>query len=101
MAALALASRGAARGRLVAPVRLGLIAPLTGSSADFGISMEQGAELAVDEINASGGAAGQRAARTVARDDRGDPATGGASRSIWSTTRRSAPRSASAIPASP
>jgi branched-chain amino acid transport system substrate-binding protein len=57
------------------PIRIGLIAPLTGSSADFGISMRRGAELAVSEINAVGGYLG-RPLELVVRDDRGDPASG-------------------------
>jgi branched-chain amino acid transport system substrate-binding protein len=56
-------------------IRIGLIAPLTGSSADFGTSMQQGAQLAVEEINASGGYLGQPL-ELVTRDDRGDPAAG-------------------------
>jgi branched-chain amino acid transport system substrate-binding protein len=57
------------------PIRIGLVAPLTGPSADFGSSVRQGAELAVDEINAAGGVLGRPLA-LVAKDDRGDPATG-------------------------
>jgi branched-chain amino acid transport system substrate-binding protein len=59
----------------VAPIRIGVIAPLTGASADFGTSVRQGAELAVDEINAAGGVLGRPLALVV-KDDRGDPATG-------------------------
>jgi len=57
------------------PVRLGIVAPLTGPSADFGTSVQQGAQLAVDEINAAGGVLG-RPVELVVKDDRGDPATG-------------------------
>jgi len=57
------------------PIRIGVIAPLTGASADFGSSVQQGAELAVDEINAAGGVLGRPLALVV-RDDRGDPAAG-------------------------
>ena len=56
-------------------LRLGIIAPLTGASADFGTSVQQGAQLAVDEINAAGGVMG-RPLELVVKDDRGDPATG-------------------------
>jgi branched-chain amino acid transport system substrate-binding protein len=56
-------------------IRIGLIAPLSGASADFGTSMRDGAALAVDEINAIGGYLG-RPLELVVRDDRGDPATG-------------------------
>ncbi|MBW8760254.1 MAG: ABC transporter substrate-binding protein [Burkholderiales bacterium] len=59
----------------VVPIRIGLIAPLTGASADFGTSVRQGAELAVDEINAAGGVLGRPLALVV-KDDRGDPASG-------------------------
>ena len=58
-----------------APIRIGLIAPLTGPSADFGTSVQQGAELAVREVNAAGGVLG-RPLELVVKDDRGDPATG-------------------------
>jgi len=61
-------------------LRIGIIAPLTGASADFGISVQQGAQLAVDEINAAGGAMG-RPLELVVKDDRGDPATGRAAAS--------------------
>ena len=57
------------------PLRLGLVAPLTGSSSDFGNSVRQGAALAVSEINAAGGVLG-RPLELVVKDDRGDPATG-------------------------
>ena len=58
-----------------APLRIGIIAPLSGASADFGTSVEQGAQLAVEEINAAGGVMG-RPLELVVKDDRGDPATG-------------------------
>ena len=57
------------------PIRIGVIAPLTGPSADFGTSVQQGAQLAVDEINAAGGVLG-RSIELVVKDDGGDPATG-------------------------
>lgn len=57
------------------PIRLGVIAPLTGASADFGTSVLQGAQLASEEVNAAGGVLG-RPLELVVRDDRGDPATG-------------------------
>jgi branched-chain amino acid transport system substrate-binding protein len=39
-------------------IRVLLSAPLTGDSAEFGLALERGAELAADQINASGGIAG-------------------------------------------
>jgi branched-chain amino acid transport system substrate-binding protein len=56
-------------------LRIGLIGPFTGPSADFGIPLRNGAELAVDEINAAGGYLGQRL-ELVIKDDAGDPGTG-------------------------
>lgn len=57
------------------PIRIGLIGPLTGSSADFGLSMQHGAELAVEQINEAGGYLG-RPLQLVSRDDQGDPTSG-------------------------
>ena len=37
------------------PVRVGVVGPFTGPSADFGVPMLNGIKLAVDEINAVGG----------------------------------------------
>jgi branched-chain amino acid transport system substrate-binding protein len=59
----------------VKPVRVGLIAPLSGGSADFGTSMRFGAELAIREINEAGGYLGRRF-ELVIRDDKGNPAEG-------------------------
>jgi branched-chain amino acid transport system substrate-binding protein len=58
-----------------APLRIGLIAPLSGGSADFGKSVREGAELAISEINAMGTYLG-RTFELVVRDDKGDPASG-------------------------
>jgi branched-chain amino acid transport system substrate-binding protein len=60
-----------------APIRIGLIAPLSGGSADVGTSVRNGAAVAVTEINAVGGYLG-RPLELVVRDDKADPATGGA-----------------------
>ncbi len=57
------------------PIRIGVIAPLSGASADFGNSMQQGAALAVEQINAIGGVLG-RPLQLVTRDDGGDAKTG-------------------------
>lgn len=58
-----------------APLRIGLIGPLTGPSADFGIPMANGVKLAVDEINAVGGYLG-RPLELVVKDDTADPGRG-------------------------
>lgn len=57
------------------PVRLGLIGPSTGPSADFGIPMQNGVRMAVDEINAVGGYLG-RPLELVIRDDMARPEVG-------------------------
>lgn len=58
-----------------APIRLGLIAPLTGGSSDFGNSVRHGAQMAVAEINTAGGYLG-RPFELVLRDDKGNPEAG-------------------------
>ena len=56
-------------------IRVGLIAPLSGGSSDFGNSTRFGAELAVAEINEVGGYMGRKF-ELVVRDDEANPATG-------------------------
>lgn len=58
-----------------APVRIGVVGPFTGPSADFGVPMLNGIQLAVDEINAVGGYLG-RPLQLVIKDDKGDPDQG-------------------------
>ncbi|HSW20888.1 MAG TPA: ABC transporter substrate-binding protein [Ramlibacter sp.] len=58
-----------------APLRLGVIGPFTGASADFGIPMLNGVRLAVDEINAVGGYLG-RPIELVVKDDQATPPVG-------------------------
>ena len=57
------------------PVRIGVVGPFTGPSADFGIPMLNGIKLAVDEINAVGGYLG-RPLELVVKDDTADPDQG-------------------------
>ena len=58
-----------------APVRIGVVGPFTGASADFGVPMLNGIKLAVDEINAVGGYLG-RPLELVVKDDTADPEQG-------------------------
>jgi branched-chain amino acid transport system substrate-binding protein len=51
-----------------APIRIGLIFPLTGGSADMGNSARVGAQVAVNEINEVGGYLGRKL-QLVIRDD--------------------------------
>lgn len=43
-----------------APLKIGLLAPLTGKFADIGIGIRQGAQIAVEEINEKGGINGRK-----------------------------------------
>lgn len=56
-------------------LRIGVIGPFTGSSADFGMPMLQGIQLAVEEINMVGGYLG-RPIELVIKDDKADPDEG-------------------------
>ena len=55
-------------------VKIGLLAPLTGSSASYGQSQKEGTILAVEEWNSRGGIKGQGKIELVAADDEGNPA---------------------------
>ena len=55
-----------------ADVLLGLAGPLTGSNASFGEQFQRGAEMAVADLNASGGVLGQKVILEQA-DDQCDP----------------------------
>jgi branched-chain amino acid transport system substrate-binding protein len=57
------------------PIRVGLIFPLTGGSADMGNSARIGAQIAVDEVNEVGGYLGHRF-ELVIRDDKANPDAG-------------------------
>ena len=53
-------------------VLLGLIGPMTGDYANYGTSVRDGAQIAVDEINAAGGVNGWTLSLS-AQDSQGDP----------------------------
>lgn len=76
--ALGLAAPAAAQGA-AAPgketFRIGLIGPFTGPSADFGMPMQMGVRMAVEEINAVGGYLG-RPLELVIKDDQAKPELG-------------------------
>jgi len=57
------------------PITIGAVLPLTGDAAHWGIPPRNGAELAVDEINAAGGLGGRKL-QLVVEDDRCQPAEG-------------------------
>lgn len=56
-------------------IRIGVIAPLSGPSADFGVPMLNGVKLAVEEINMAGGYLGRKLELLV-RDDEANPDKG-------------------------
>lgn len=58
-----------------APIRIGVVGPFTGPSADFGVPMLNGVKFAVDEINAVGGYLG-RPLELVIKDDAANPDQG-------------------------
>lgn len=52
-------------------IKLGLIGPLTGDTATYGVSTKNGVEVAIDEFNANGGIDGKKI-ELIAEDTRGD-----------------------------
>jgi branched-chain amino acid transport system substrate-binding protein len=50
------------------PIKIGVSGPLTGGSAPMGVSLRDGAKLAINEINAKGGVLGRKL-QMVERDD--------------------------------
>jgi branched-chain amino acid transport system substrate-binding protein len=70
--AACLVSAGAARA--ADTVKIGLLAPITGSWASEGQEMKKNVELLADEVNAKGGVLGKKI-EVVVEDDGGDPRT--------------------------
>lgn len=60
------------------PVKVGLVAALSGPSAQSGESITRGLTVAIDEINAAGGVLGGRMIELVSRDDESNPKKGAA-----------------------
>lgn len=58
------------------PVKIGLVAALSGQSAKSGEGITRGLTVAIDEINARGGVLGGRMIELVRRDDESNPAKG-------------------------
>ena len=58
------------------PIKLGLIAAITGPSAVSGESITRGLTIALEKINANGGVMGGRPLELVIRDDESTPAKG-------------------------
>jgi branched-chain amino acid transport system substrate-binding protein len=66
-------SPGAAVGEAAEKIKIGYIGALSGGSATMGIPGKNGIELAVEEINSSGGINGKMV-ELIALDDKADPA---------------------------
>ena len=64
-----------AQGAPANTLKIGVIGPFTGGSADFGVPMLNGILQAVDEINAVGGYLGRKI-EIVRKDDQANPDTG-------------------------
>ena len=65
----------AAPGAPAMALKIGVIGPFTGASADFGLPMLNGIQQAVDEINAGGGYLGRKI-EIVRKDDQANPDVG-------------------------
>ena len=58
------------------PVKIGLVAALSGQSAKSGEAITRGLTVAIEEINAKGGVLGGRKLTLIRRDDESNPAKG-------------------------
>ena len=58
------------------PVKIGLVAALSGQSAKSGEAITRGLTIAIEEINAKGGVLGGRKIELIRRDDESNPAKG-------------------------
>jgi branched-chain amino acid transport system substrate-binding protein len=78
LGAAALVSAGgfARPARAAEPIRIGLVAALSGQSAKSGEGITRGLSVAIDEINATGGLLGDRMLELVRRDDESNPTKG-------------------------
>jgi branched-chain amino acid transport system substrate-binding protein len=75
-AGIALGSLAGRPARAAEPVKIGLVAALSGPSAKSGEGITRGLAIAIDEINARGGVLGGRMLELVRRDDESNPVKG-------------------------
>jgi branched-chain amino acid transport system substrate-binding protein len=75
-AGVALASIAGRAAFAADPIKVGLVAALSGPSAKSGEGITRGLTIAIDEINARGGVLGGRMLELVRRDDESNPAKG-------------------------
>src|SRR5947209_2823114 len=76
LAGIAATSLGARFASAAEPVKIGLVAALSGASAKSGEGITRGLAVAIDEINARGGVLGGRMVELIRRDDESNPAKG-------------------------
>ncbi|MET0843804.1 MAG: branched-chain amino acid ABC transporter substrate-binding protein [Mycetocola sp.] len=70
---------GESEGESAGPIKLAMVIPISGSSAPTGKYMENGAQLAIDEINEDGGILDGRELELIVGDEACDPQQGVAS----------------------
>src|SRR5688500_1838094 len=70
--ALGVAGANGARAQTAEPILIGVSGPLTGPNAQYGAQWKKGFDLALDEVNATGGARG-RPLQYVFDDSQNDP----------------------------
>jgi branched-chain amino acid transport system substrate-binding protein len=76
LASFAASTLGTRLASAAEPVKIGLVAALSGASAKSGEGITRGLTVAIDEINARGGVLGGRMIELVRRDDESNPAKG-------------------------
>jgi branched-chain amino acid transport system substrate-binding protein len=76
MAGLAMAGLLAGPAAAAEPIKIGLVAALSGQAAKSGEGITRGLTIAIDEINAKGGLLGGRMLTLVRRDDESNPSKG-------------------------
>lgn len=76
LVATALAGATPAAAQAPAPIRVALVAAMSGGSALSGEAIKRGLTVALDEINAKGGLLGGRKLELVIRDEEGQPQKG-------------------------
>ncbi len=76
LAAILLSLMAASAAMAADPVKIALVAALSGQSAKSGEGITRGLTIAIDEINARGGVLGGRKVELIRRDDEANPAKG-------------------------
>jgi len=76
LAGLAVAGLLAGAASAAEPIKIGLVAALSGQAAKSGEGITRGLTAAIDEVNAAGGLLGGRPLELVRRDDESNPSKG-------------------------